>query len=131
MAELRAFKSGKDLRKAAEEETATCVGCGTSERAERAYENGWQFAPEVCPDCLSWSVIDTDGSEESEMSAAAKTIEVERYGRRFWSVREDGELLCVAVYRKGANAVKARIEELIHLINAKETAGKGDASCRI
>lgn len=39
-------------------------------------------------------------------------IKIERYrGRRFWAVYEDEELLCVTVYKKGANAVKERLEE--------------------
>ena len=38
-------------------------------------------------------------------------IIVERYRKtRFWAVYEHGELLCVTVYKKGANAVKHRIE---------------------
>lgn len=39
-------------------------------------------------------------------------LTIERYGR-FWSLKENGALLCVAVYKKGANAVKTRIEELL------------------
>jgi hypothetical protein len=39
-------------------------------------------------------------------------LTVERYRKtRFWAVYECGELLCVTVYRKGANAVKERLEE--------------------
>lgn len=38
-------------------------------------------------------------------------IRIERYGRRFWAVYEKGRLLCVTVYKKGANAVKARLEQ--------------------
>ena len=38
---------------------------------------------------------------------------VERYRKtRFWAVYDAGELVCVTVYKKGANAVKARLEEL-------------------
>ncbi len=38
-------------------------------------------------------------------------LTVERYRRtRFWAVYECGELLCVTVYKKGASAVKQRIE---------------------
>lgn len=37
-------------------------------------------------------------------------FEIERYGR-YWAVYEDGGLLCVTVYRKGARAVIARIIE--------------------
>lgn len=38
---------------------------------------------------------------------------VERYRKtRFWAVYEAGELLCVTVYKKGANAVKERLERL-------------------
>lgn len=37
---------------------------------------------------------------------------VERYREtRFWAVYENGELLCVTVYKKGANAVKVRLDE--------------------
>lgn len=39
-------------------------------------------------------------------------LEIERYGK-FWSLKENGALVCVAVYKKGASAVKARIEELL------------------
>ncbi len=38
-------------------------------------------------------------------------VEVQRKAySRFWEVLEDGELLCVTVYKKGAVAVKERIE---------------------
>ena len=38
-------------------------------------------------------------------------IAVVRYRRtRFWAVLDDGELVCVCVYRRGANAVAARLE---------------------
>lgn len=38
-------------------------------------------------------------------------LTVERYRKtRFWAVYECGELLCVTVYKKGANAVKERLE---------------------
>ena len=38
-------------------------------------------------------------------------ITVKRYRKtRFWAVYEDGELVCVTVYKKGANAVKARLD---------------------
>jgi hypothetical protein len=37
---------------------------------------------------------------------------VERYKRRFWAVRDkDGSLICVCVYKKGANEVVRRLEE--------------------
>ena len=40
-------------------------------------------------------------------------ITVERYRKtRFWAVYDAGELVCVTVYKKGANAVKARLEGL-------------------
>lgn len=36
---------------------------------------------------------------------------IERYrGSRFWGLYESGTLLCVTVYKKGAEAVKTRIE---------------------
>ncbi|HYC59888.1 MAG TPA: hypothetical protein VEK79_10025 [Thermoanaerobaculia bacterium] len=38
-------------------------------------------------------------------------LTVERYRRtRFWGLYEAGQLLCVTVYKKGAAAVKTRIE---------------------
>lgn len=40
-------------------------------------------------------------------------VTVEKYRQaRFWAVYEAGELLCVTVYRKGAQAVKERLERL-------------------
>lgn len=40
-------------------------------------------------------------------------ITVEKYGNRNWAVYEKGELLCVTVYKKGAKAVKVRLESLL------------------
>ncbi len=38
---------------------------------------------------------------------------VERYrDGRFWALYDRGELVCVTVYKKGANAVKARLERV-------------------
>jgi hypothetical protein len=38
-------------------------------------------------------------------------LRIERYRRtRFWGLYEAGELLCVTVYKKGAQAVKERLE---------------------
>lgn len=38
-------------------------------------------------------------------------LRIERYGRtRFWALYEAGELLCLTVYKKGATAVKERLE---------------------
>ncbi|HEV7765891.1 MAG TPA: hypothetical protein VGQ76_12885 [Thermoanaerobaculia bacterium] len=38
-------------------------------------------------------------------------LTVERYRRtRFWGLYESGTLLCVTVYKKGAEAVRTRIE---------------------
>lgn len=38
-------------------------------------------------------------------------LTVERYrDSRFWGLYESGQLLCVTVYRKGAETVKTRIE---------------------
>ena len=42
------------------------------------------------------------------MSSAAPVLRRERYGR-FWAVYEDDALLCVTVYKKGANAVIERL----------------------
>lgn len=40
-------------------------------------------------------------------------IEIQRYGNRNWAVYFAGELLAVTVYKKGAKAVAAKIEELM------------------
>ena len=38
-------------------------------------------------------------------------LTIERYpGSRFWGLYEHGQLLCVTVYKKGAEHVKTRIE---------------------
>jgi len=38
---------------------------------------------------------------------------IERYGRtRFWALYEAEELLCLTVYKKGAAAVKERLERV-------------------
>jgi len=38
-------------------------------------------------------------------------LKIERYRKtRFWGLYEDGELLCVTVYKKGARAVMERLE---------------------
>jgi hypothetical protein len=38
-------------------------------------------------------------------------LSIERYrSTRFWGLYEAGQLLCVTVYKKGAEAVKTRIE---------------------
>jgi len=43
-------------------------------------------------------------------------LTIERYGRtRFWALYESGTLLCVTVYKKGAAAVKDRIETNVPL----------------
>jgi hypothetical protein len=44
---------------------------------------------------------------------------IEKWGR-FFALYENGELLCVAVYKKGAQAVQSRIEELKRLVGAEE-----------
>jgi hypothetical protein len=43
------------------------------------------------------------------------TITVKRYGRGSWAVFVDDELLCVTVYKKGANAVR---NALLNLFSA-------------
>ena len=39
-------------------------------------------------------------------------VEVKPYGNRFFAVYVDGELLCVTVYKKGATAVEAMLNEI-------------------
>lgn len=39
-------------------------------------------------------------------------ITIERYRKtRFWAVYDAGELVCVTVYKKGAKAVKERLDK--------------------
>jgi hypothetical protein len=46
-----------------------------------------------------------------EVLVTRAKLTVERYRRtRFWGLYEAGVLLCVTVYKKGAEAVKTRIE---------------------
>jgi hypothetical protein len=59
MPEPITFKSGKDLGEEAADglvETVTCSDCGKTETDERAYDEGWQIDPVVCPDCLRWTL---------------------------------------------------------------------------
>jgi hypothetical protein len=62
MSEVVAFKSGKDLApegdRAVDEDTVTCVDCGVEASDERAYIDGWQFDPPICPGCLRWVATD-------------------------------------------------------------------------
>jgi hypothetical protein len=41
------------------------------------------------------------------------SIQITRYGDRYWAVWCDGELLAVTLYRKGAAAVARKLEELL------------------
>jgi len=50
--------------------------------------------------------------QSREHNSGSTAVVVRRYGSRNWAVYEDGELLCVTVYKKGAVAVAQRIEEL-------------------
>jgi hypothetical protein len=59
MPEPITFKSGKDLGEEVEDglvETVTCIDCGKMATDERAYDEGWQIDPVVCPDCLRWTL---------------------------------------------------------------------------
>ena len=42
-------------------------------------------------------------------------IEITRYGTRHWAVWLDGELVVVALYRKGAATVAEKLRELVSL----------------
>lgn len=51
---------------------------------------------------------------------------VERYRKtRFWAVYESGELVCVTVYKKGANAVKQRLERQDGRSTGRSDTGRG------
>lgn len=45
-------------------------------------------------------------------SSSPSSYHVERYGRRYFCVREGAELVCVTLYRKGAEEVRRRLEKL-------------------
>ena len=45
-------------------------------------------------------------------------ITIEKYGNRFWAVYRDGELLCVTVYKRGAEAVR----DLLYELTSKEAS---------
>jgi len=60
MPDVLAFKSGKDVAEETcvdDEDTVTCVDCGAMASDQSAYENGWQLAPPVCPNCLRWIAV--------------------------------------------------------------------------
>lgn len=99
------FKRGCDLRDDAvvgASETITCESCGARAESVAAGDLAWQVRPPVCPDCLRWTAVrDRVADHESG-------IRMERRGR-FWAVYENGTLLCITVYRKGARAVVARL----------------------
>ncbi len=42
-------------------------------------------------------------------------IEITRYGARHWAVWLDGELVVVALYKKGATTVAGKLRELVSL----------------
>ena len=42
-------------------------------------------------------------------------ISITRYGRRNWAVWLDGELVVVALYKKGAAAVADKLRELVRM----------------
>jgi hypothetical protein len=51
-------------------------------------------------------------SSETASDAPSDTLRCERYGRH-WAVWDGAELVCVAVYRKGAVSVIARLRMLM------------------
>jgi hypothetical protein len=105
-----AFKRGADLRSEAgivAQQRVCCESCGATEATAAATDAGWQVEPAVCPDCLRWSAV---RNASLVADRAATDVRVERRGR-FWAVYESGELLCVTVYRKGAQAVVDRLTQ--------------------
>ena len=109
-----AFKRGSDLSESVMPHgmrSITCESCGKEAESEEARDLGWQVRPPFCPDCLRWAT-----TEVADREAA---IRIERRGR-FWAVYENGHLLCLTVYRRGADAVVARI--------ADRSGGNGDGS---
>jgi hypothetical protein len=73
MSEVVAFKSGKDLAPEAdhaEDDAVACADCGTRATDERAYLDGWQFDPPVCPQCLRWVAVDSCSHPRAEVRDA-------------------------------------------------------------
>jgi len=61
MSEVVAFKSGKDLAPEGDlvdEDSVVCADCEVRASDERAYIDGWQLDPPVCPKCLRWVATD-------------------------------------------------------------------------
>lgn len=98
-----AFKKGSDQASVTADvvESLACESCSVRVDPRAARDDGWQVTPPVCPECLRWNVVD-DGTPER--------IRIERRGRH-WAVYENGELLCITVYRKGARAVASRLRQ--------------------
>ena len=99
-----AFKRGSDLTGSVVPHgmrSITCVNCGARTESEAAKEQGWQVRPPICPDCLTWTAVDVVADRDSP-------IRIEKRGRS-WAVVENGQLLCLTVYRRGARAVAARL----------------------
>lgn len=110
-----AFKRGSDLLGSVAPHgmrSITCESCGKAAESEAARDLGWQVRPPVCPDCLRWAATGKIADREA-------VIRVERRGR-FWAVYEGEQVLCLTVYRRGADAVVARI--------ADRSGGNGDGS---
>jgi len=94
------FKSGKDLAASTvvtPSEVLSCESCGQRVACATAIASGWQLQPPACPDCLRWAV-----------SQVESRFHIEKRGR-FWAVLDGETLVCITVYRKGAEAVVARI----------------------
>lgn len=113
MSEGVSFKSGKDIGEEPvidDDARLTCSEYGAMTTAQAAYESGWQLAPLVCPRCRRRpSLPSTRAATWSGRRRAM--LKVERYrDTRFWGLYEAGVLLCVTVCKKGAEAVKTRIE---------------------
>ena len=73
MSEVVAFKSGKDLAPEgdlAEDDAVVCADCAVRTSDERAYLDGWQFDPPVCPECLRWVVADSCCHPQAEVRDA-------------------------------------------------------------
>lgn len=57
--------------------------------------------------------IDMPEGEPTALPALDKLeVQIEKYTDRTWAVYVNGQLLCVTVYKKGANAVKDLVDRL-------------------
>ena len=63
-------------------------------------------------------------------------METNKYGNKFWALYDGEELICVTVYKKGAEEVKRRLEEVRkardeEVLEPREVRDSGSRRCRV